>query len=540
MRPLRYTLLCALLIPGAALAQVVGETNAILSIAGNEHAVFANQNFGAQFENGIEFGPHEIVQSTGPAGNGTTLDGCEPFENADDIAGNIALISRGACAFVLKAENAFNAGAVAYIVYMDEREGQEGETLVNMGGDCEEAVCGVPGVFMSRRDYKAILPDVKFGEEASIAVEFSDLPSVGEVATGVMNLPIYDNGFFGAVPENNYAPVASELPFTFNGFTPLRIGSVLVGIDGNVVGSPYAEASEYVRNGTVLTGTVNDGRDQAAQARFRSDELGIEVTNLTYGISGDPLILLQVSAVSTTGETIEDVYLGLFADWDIIDDPDDTSEDDLAAVEPFYGLAYVYDQDRAQFYGVISFDLDALQGFGNPSGYTTESDGSESALWSALTTETLPSDIAAARAIVIGNGPFTLPGNGEPVVRTYALLAGATEHELLGLANPCSISAVFCPSVETTTEAGTYRLASVYPNPVSTTAQVGFTLPTAEQARVEVYDLLGRRVAVVAEGVRPAGTHTVTLDVTGLPSGVYVVRLATPSVALTERVTVVR
>ncbi|MEL6446112.1 MAG: T9SS type A sorting domain-containing protein [Bacteroidota bacterium] len=94
--------------------------------------------------------------------------------------------------------------------------------------------------------------------------------------------------------------------------------------------------------------------------------------------------------------------------------------------------------------------------------------------------------------------------------------------------------------METTTEAGTYRLASVYPNPVSTTAQVDFSLPTAEEARVEVYDLLGRRVAVVAEGVRPAGTHTVTLDATGLPSGVYVVRLSTPSVALTERVTVVR
>ncbi|MEL6769729.1 MAG: PA domain-containing protein [Bacteroidota bacterium] len=534
MRPLRYTLLCALLIPGAALAQVVGETNATLEIAGNEYAVFATQNYGAQFENGATFGPFQVVQAIDAAGDGTTIDGCEPFENADDIAGNIALISRGACAFVLKAENAANAGAVAYIVYMDEREGQEGETLVNMGGDCDESVCSVPGVFMSRRDYKSILPDVKFGEEATITIEFSDLPSVGEVATGVVNLPIYDNGFFGAVPENNYAPVASELPFTFNGFTPLRIGSVLVGIDGNVVGSPYAEASEYVRNGTVLTGRATDG--PAAQARFRSDELGVEVTNLTYGISGDPLILLQITAVSTTGETIEDVYLGLFADWNVMDDHGDSSTDDLGGFDEHLQLAYIYDADQAQYYGVR-----AMPELGHPgpfSGYTTDSDGSDVSLFAGLTSRAAPAEGEGERAVVVGRGPFTLPGDGTPSVATFALVPGLDKYEMFANAINCAIE--YCPAVETTTEAGTYRLASVYPNPVATTAIVGFTLPTSEQARVEVYDLLGRRVAVVAEGVRPAGTHTVTLDATGLPSGVYVVRLSTASVALAERVTVVR
>ncbi|MEO1479906.1 MAG: T9SS type A sorting domain-containing protein, partial [Bacteroidota bacterium] len=78
------------------------------------------------------------------------------------------------------------------------------------------------------------------------------------------------------------------------------------------------------------------------------------------------------------------------------------------------------------------------------------------------------------------------------------------------------------------------------PNPTTSTATVGFTLPTAEEARVEVFDLLGRRATTLADGFRAAGEHRVTLDATRLPSGVYVVRLSTPTTSLAERVTVAR
>jgi hypothetical protein len=41
-----------------------------------------------------------------------------------------------------------------------------------------------------------------------------------------------------------------------------------------------------------------------------------------------------------------------------------------------------------------------------------------------------------------------------------------------------------------------------------------------------VYDVLGRRIAVLADAVQPAGTHTVTVDGARWPSGVYLYRLA--------------
>jgi hypothetical protein len=42
-----------------------------------------------------------------------------------------------------------------------------------------------------------------------------------------------------------------------------------------------------------------------------------------------------------------------------------------------------------------------------------------------------------------------------------------------------------------------------------------------------VFDLLGREVAVLHRGALPAGRHTFAWDATGVPSGVYFVRLET-------------
>ncbi|MEM6784236.1 MAG: T9SS type A sorting domain-containing protein, partial [Bacteroidota bacterium] len=58
---------------------------------------------------------------------------------------------------------------------------------------------------------------------------------------------------------------------------------------------------------------------------------------------------------------------------------------------------------------------------------------------------------------------------------------------------------------------------------------------------VQVYDLLGREVATLADGRIEAGTHTMMLDGRGLPSGVYVVRLETGAGTVqTQRVTLLR
>jgi hypothetical protein len=59
-----------------------------------------------------------VVAATDPsdAAGGATTDACSPLTNASSIAGNIAIVDRGTCTFVVKAKNCQNAGAIAMLV----------------------------------------------------------------------------------------------------------------------------------------------------------------------------------------------------------------------------------------------------------------------------------------------------------------------------------------------------------------------------------------------------------------------------------------
>jgi hypothetical protein len=79
-----------------------------------------------------------------------------------------------------------------------------------------------------------------------------------------------------------------------------------------------------------------------------------------------------------------------------------------------------------------------------------------------------------------------------------------------------------------------------YPNPTRGQATVEYTLPEAKKVTLEVYDVLGRRVAVLEKGQKQAGRHTATLSGRGLSSGVYFGRLKAGERTLTQKITVVR
>ncbi len=78
------------------------------------------------------------------------------------------------------------------------------------------------------------------------------------------------------------------------------------------------------------------------------------------------------------------------------------------------------------------------------------------------------------------------------------------------------------------------------PNPFRDRATVRFAMPAAGPARVAVYDVLGREVAVLADGERAAGRHEVTFQSAGLASGVYVIRLTAGTATVVRRATISR
>ena len=85
-----------------------------------------------------------------------------------------------------------------------------------------------------------------------------------------------------------------------------------------------------------------------------------------------------------------------------------------------------------------------------------------------------------------------------------------------------------------------FNLAQNYPNPFNATTKIDYNLTSESQVQLEVYDLVGRKVADLATGVQPAGHHQIIwdgLDSQGnvVASGVYFYRLTAGEQSLTKR-----
>lgn len=66
-----------------------------------------------------------------------------------------------------------------------------------------------------------------------------------------------------------------------------------------------------------------------------------------------------------------------------------------------------------------------------------------------------------------------------------------------------------------------YKLYDNYPNPFNPSTLIGYSLAAPRHVLLAVYDVLGRKVAVLVDGRVGAGRHEVSFDGTRLSSGVY-------------------
>ncbi len=82
--------------------------------------------------------------------------------------------------------------------------------------------------------------------------------------------------------------------------------------------------------------------------------------------------------------------------------------------------------------------------------------------------------------------------------------------------------------------------ATAGPNPFRAEASVRYFLPTSEAVALEVFNVLGARVAHVDLGAQPAGWNAVPVDGRGLAEGVYLYRLTAGSHTATGRLTLAR
>lgn len=159
----------------------------------------------------------------------------------------------------------------------------------------------------------------------------------------------------------------------------------------------------------------------------------------------------------------------------------------------------------------------------------------------------------------------TLPGNPDAVVVTYDIdvtgLAGGSalliasgflspadnqNGEAFGVLVVLADGTSFLAPVSTSIDEGTsslptqFELKGNYPNPFNPTTNIAYSVPTNSEVRLAVYDMLGRQVATLVNGVQAPGNYSVNFDATNLSSGMYLYRLQAGNFSQTQKMMLVK
>jgi hypothetical protein len=97
-------------------------------------------------------------------------------------------------------------------------------------------------------------------------------------------------------------------------------------------------------------------------------------------------------------------------------------------------------------------------------------------------------------------------------------LSGAIHyHDPIYVSNPTSVEEKNVPA--------TFSLEQNYPNPFNPSTIIKYALPTNTHVRLEVFNMVGQRVALLVDDVREAGYHQATFDGSSIASGVYIYKI---------------
>jgi len=147
---------------------------------------------------------------------------------------------------------------------------------------------------------------------------------------------------------------------------------------------------------------------------------------------------------------------------------------------------------------------------------------------------------------------YTAPGTpGEEVEVTFGIKFGQYWSDYTGTAFELLVDDVYLfpmteagktgiAEKETAAQPGSYSLEPNYPNPFNPSTTIGYTVPKSGRVRLAVFDLKGREIATLVDGVKAAGRHSAILDSRNLNSGVYFYKLQSEGETVTRKMLLVK
>ena len=85
-----------------------------------------------------------------------------------------------------------------------------------------------------------------------------------------------------------------------------------------------------------------------------------------------------------------------------------------------------------------------------------------------------------------------------------------------------------------------FILCQNYPNPFNPVTNIKYEITNTGRVSLNVYNALGEKVAVLVDGIQPAGSYSVRFDASKLTSGAYIYKLSAGEFVATKKLTFIK
>ncbi|MFZ0390235.1 MAG: T9SS type A sorting domain-containing protein [Calditrichia bacterium] len=130
---------------------------------------------------------------------------------------------------------------------------------------------------------------------------------------------------------------------------------------------------------------------------------------------------------------------------------------------------------------------------------------------------------------------WTVPQNATTAGRIRVVQNNATGPDYDDISGDFTINASSGISSSEYEIPGHFTIEPAYPNPFNSSTRIAFSLPAAAKVKVEIYNIVGNKVAELLNRQMPAGLHEVIWNAGELPSGMYFCRFHSGVVEETTR-----
>ncbi|MDP2302414.1 MAG: T9SS type A sorting domain-containing protein [Ignavibacteria bacterium] len=343
--------------------------------------------------------------------------------------------------------------------------------------------------------------------------------------TNNMTLSVFPDGLLG---QNKTFDVGNSLKYlTYNNLLfsgGLIYGNSTKGATGMIGSFNFYDLLTSQELWTISPGTFFDTRYRTSYTDVSSsNSYGVEVMQESFSASSKDIVFLKYLFKNVSGSTLLNFYIGLIADFDIVN-----YATNLGGYDVSKKLVYQYD-----FPSQIHLGLVALSGFSG--GKVTTTGGGRADIYDFMRGSDYTTPPAGGdNRSYISTGAFNIANNGEAVA-AFAIVTGNSLANLL--TNTDEAISIYNSQLIGVDEnesivISDFSLSQNYPNPFNPSTRIKFAIPVLASnslVTIKVYDVMGREVTTLVNEQKPTGEYEVIFNGSELSSGVYFYQLTVGS-----------